>query len=154
MFDNKNPYTLWTEESGSITRYFVSFKDGQAIKREAEISQSVYLAFCQFVKTERNLRHWDERHKEYSELSDETLNNRAKYTPKSVEDVIVDMERSDILRKAVMELPEIQRRRFFLYYEHGHTYTTIGKMEGCCATAVRSSVEIARAKVKKKLSEV
>ena len=62
MFDNSNPYTLRTEVSGGITRYYVSFTDGQAIHRETEVSRPVYLEFLRFVKIERSLRRWDERH--------------------------------------------------------------------------------------------
>ncbi len=36
MFDNANPYTLRTEVSESMTRYFISFIDGQATLRETE----------------------------------------------------------------------------------------------------------------------
>jgi RNA polymerase sigma-70 factor (ECF subfamily) len=151
MFDNSNPYTLRTEERKGITRYLVSFKDGQAIAREIEVSATVYAAFFQFVKTERNLRRSDERHQEYSELTDETLNARARHTPKTVEELTIEAERTETLYRAIAELPEIQRRRFVLYYEYGMTYAAIGQLEGCSATSVKSSVDIARAKVIKKL---
>jgi RNA polymerase sigma-70 factor (ECF subfamily) len=151
MFDNTNHYVLRTEESKGMTHYFVSFKDGQTIRRETEVSQAVYLTFCQFVKTERNLRRWDERHTEYSELTEETLNDRTRHTPKTVEETIVKMERSEILQNAIAELPDIQRRRFVLYYEYGMTYAAIGQLEGCSATSVKSSVDIAREKLLRKL---
>ncbi|MDR2525916.1 MAG: sigma-70 family RNA polymerase sigma factor [Oscillospiraceae bacterium] len=134
-----------------MTRYFVSFKDGQGIRREVEISPEVYEAFAQFVKTERNLRRWDERHREYSELTDETLNNRAKRSPKSLEETAIDNERSEVLRQAIAELPEIQRRRFVLYFEYGMTCAAIGRMEGCSGASVKGSVDRAKAKVIEKL---
>jgi hypothetical protein len=62
MFDNTNPYTLRTEVVGGITRYYVAFTDGQAVLRETEVSRPVYLEFLRFVKVERNLRRFDERH--------------------------------------------------------------------------------------------
>jgi len=77
MFDNTNPYILRTEIIEGITHFYVSFADGQAIPRETEVSRPVYLEFCRFVKRERNLRRSDERHIEQSELTDETLYNRA-----------------------------------------------------------------------------
>jgi len=70
MFDNTNPYTLRTETVEGIIRYFISFTDGQAVYREIEVSRPVYLEFLRFVKTERNLRRWDERHSEQSDLTD------------------------------------------------------------------------------------
>jgi hypothetical protein len=56
MFDNTNQYTLRTEIHEGITRYYVSFADGQTVHRETEVSRPVYLEFLRFVKTERNLR--------------------------------------------------------------------------------------------------
>jgi RNA polymerase sigma-70 factor (ECF subfamily) len=151
MFDNTNHYALRTEESEGMTRYFISFKDGQAIQREIEVPQMVYLTFCQFVKTERNLRRWDERHTEYSELTEETLNDRARRTPKGVDEIAIEAERNEALCRAIAELPEIQRRRLLLYCEHGMTYAAIGRLEGCSATSVKGSADIARAKVIEKL---
>ena len=152
MFDNKIHYTLRTEESRGGIRYFAAFKDGQATPREVEVSEEVYLTFCQFVKTERNLRRWDERHTERYERTDDAVNYLAKQKPKSIDDVVVDNERNEILYRAIAELPDIQRRRLLLHYEQGLTYAAIGRLEGCSACAVRESVGRARTKVIKKLS--
>jgi RNA polymerase sigma-70 factor (ECF subfamily) len=153
MFDNTNHYALRTEVAEGIAHYFVSFKGGQAIVREIEVSETVYLAFCQFVKTERSLRRWDERHTEYSELTDETLNDRARFTQKGVDETAIETECTETLYRAIAELPEIQRRRFLLYCEHGMTYAAIGRLEGCSATSVKDSVDRASAKIITKLKE-
>ena len=151
MFDNTNPYTLRTEIVEGITRYYVFFIDGQADHCESEISHSVYLEFQRFVKVERNLRRWDERHSEQSDLTDETLHKRAFYPQKSVEDTTLDGLRDEQLKLAIQSLPEIQRRRFILYHEFGLTYKQIAKMEGCTKRAVKFSVDIANDKVKEQL---
>jgi len=140
MFDNTNPYTLRTEIFEGMTRYFISFMDGQAILRETEVSRPVYLEFLRFVKTERNLRRWDERHTEKSDLTDELLYDRALQKPKSVEDAVFDSLRNEKLRLAIQDLPEIQRRRFVLYHEFGLTYEQIAEMEGRRKSAVCESV--------------
>jgi RNA polymerase sigma-70 factor (ECF subfamily) len=111
VFDNTNQYTLRTENAEGITRYFISFTDGEDIRRETEVSRPVYNEFLRFVKTERNLRRWEERHIEQSDLTDETLNRRALNPPKSVEETIFDSQRNERLRQTVAELPEIGRRR-------------------------------------------
>jgi len=147
MFDNASHYTLRTEINEGITRYYVSFKDGQAIHRETEVSRPVYLEFQRFVKIERNLRRWDERHTEQSDLTDETLHSRAINPQKSVEDTAIDSIRDKNLRQAVERLPETQRRRFVLYHEFGLTYEQIAEMEGCTKRAVKFSVDIATAKI-------
>jgi len=149
MFDNTNPYTLRTEIVEGITHYYVSFSDGQAIPREIEVSRPVYLEFCRFVKRERNLRRSDERHMEQSELTDETLYNRALKPPKSVEESVFDGLRDERLRQAIAELPGIQRRRFVLHHEFGLTYEQIAEMEGCSFRAIKYSTDIAKEKIKK-----
>jgi len=147
MFNNENPYTLRTEIVEGITHYYVSFTDGQAIHRETEVSRPVYLEFLRFVKIERSLRHWDERHREHSELTDETLHSRAQNPPKSLEETVFDSLRNENLRLAIQQLPEIQRRRFVLHHEFGLTYEQIAQMEGCSSRAIEYSVSIAKAKI-------
>jgi len=148
MFDNSSPYILRTEIIDGITHYFVSFKDGQAILRETEVSRPVYLEFCRFVKRERNLRRSDERHIEQSELTDESLYCRAACPPKAVDEMVFDSMRDERLRQAIAELPEIQRRRFVLYHEFGLTYEQIADMEGCTKMPVKRSVDRAGEKIR------
>jgi len=148
MFDNTNPYILRTEIIDGITHYFVSFKDGQAVQHETEVSRPVYLEFCRFVKRERNLRRSDERHIEQSDLTDETLYNRAACPPKAVDETVFDSLRNEQLRQAIAELPKIQRRRFVLHHEFGLTYEQIAKMEGCKRQPVTRSVERAEEKIR------
>jgi RNA polymerase sigma-70 factor (ECF subfamily) len=149
MFDNTNPYTLRTEIVEGIMHYYISFSDGQAVPHETEVSRPVYLEFLRFVKLERNLRRSDERHIEQSDLTDETLYNRAEHPPKSVEETVFDSERDERLRQAVADLPEIQRRRFVLYHEFGLTYEQIAEMEGCTHVAVVHSLNKAKSAIKK-----
>ena len=149
MFDNSNPYTLNTEIVEGITRYYVSFADGQANHYELEIPHSVYLEFQRFVKVERNLRRWDERHREYSELTDEALDNRAMRPQKSVEDAALGSLQSGQLQLAIQSLPEIQRRRFILYYEFGLTYEQIAGIENCTFQVIARSIKTAENKIKK-----
>jgi len=151
MLKISNPYTLRTEIVENVTRYFVSFKDGQAIPHEVEVSRTLYQEFDAFRRDEKRQQTSFGRHIEHSELSDGTLYDRAFRKPDSVDDVVIKRGRMDAYRCVVAELPEIQRRRFVLYYEDGLTYREIGAIEGCGTTAVRSSVEIARAKIIKAL---
>ena len=148
MFGNENPYALRTEDNEGITRYYVSFHDGQAIPHEIEVSRPVYLEFLRFIKTERNLRRSDERHLEQSDLTDETLFRRALFPQKSVEETAFDSLRNEQLRQAIQQLPEIQRRRFVLYHEFGLTYEQIAEMEGCHFTSVRIAILRAEEKIR------
>jgi RNA polymerase sigma-70 factor (ECF subfamily) len=148
MFDNKNPYTLRAEVAEGITHYFISFADGQGYRKETEVSRLVYLEFCRFVKQERNLRRWDERHTEHSKLTEETLARRALRQPKSIDEMVSDNDRNKRLRQAIAELPETQKRRFSLYHEFGFTYEQIAKMEGRTRQPITRSIERAEAKIK------
>ncbi len=153
MFDNSSPYTLRTDESEGITRYYISFADGEGIQRETEVSRPVYLEFLRFIRTERNLHRWDERHIESSNLTDEELYDRASDKPKGVEETVFDSLRNEKLRLAIQSLPETQRRRFVLYHEFGLTYEQIAEMEGCSFQAVALSVGIANTAIKKYFSK-
>jgi len=151
VFDNTNPYTLRTEVIEGITYYYVSFKDGQALPRETEVSRPVYLKFLRFVKIERNIHRWDERHIEQSDLTDETLHEKALHKPKSVEETVFNSLQNEHLRIAIQGLPEIQRRRFVLYHEFGFTYEQIAKMDGCTKRAVKFSIDLAKKNIRKEI---
>ena len=154
MHNYENPYTLRTEIIEGITRYFVSFTDGQAVHRETEVSRPVYLEFLRFVSIERSLRHWDERHREHSELTEATLHKRALNPPASVEETVFDCLRNEQLRLAIQQLPEIQRRRFVLYHEFGLTYEQIAEMEGRHRTTICESVLRAEEKIREKIENI
>jgi len=151
MFANENPYTLRSEIARGITHYYVSFMDGQAIHRETEVSLPVYLEFLRFIQIERSLRHWDERHREHSDLTDETLSRRAANPPISLEETIFDSLQNEHLWTAIQGLPEIQRRRFVLYHEFGLTYEQIAKMEGCTKMPVKRSIDRAELKIREQM---
>ena len=140
-------YTLREEAAESGTRYFISFKDGQGGYHELEVSGQFFIEFRQMERRNRNLLQWDERHREFSEIYDETLNRRALRLPKSIEELIMEQERSELLNRTIAALPEIQKRRFLLYYEYDYNYYEIAAMENCTAQAVRRSVIIAREKI-------
>lgn len=109
-------YALREKATENGTRYFISFKDGQGGYHELEVSEQFFIEFRQMERRNRNLLQSDERHKEFFELSDEALNRRARVTPKGVDELIIEQERSELLRRTIAALPEIQRRRFLLYY--------------------------------------
>jgi RNA polymerase sigma-70 factor (ECF subfamily) len=147
----ENAYKLWIETTSDIPRYFVSFKDVQETQQQIEISFTLFTELRRMSRELRNLRRWDERHVEYSEQSDESLESRAANRAKSLEDTVIDSERDERLHRAIAELPEIQRRRFVLYHEYGLTYEQIGQAEDCSAVAVKHSVDKAKTNIRKTL---
>lgn len=153
MADRVKAYTLREESTESGTRYFISFKDGQGKSHELEVSEQFFMEFRQMERRNRNLLQWDERHREFNEVWDETLNRRALKLPKSIEEQMIEAERAELLCKAVDGLPEIQRRRFLLYYEYEFNFYQIAAMEHCTASAIQKSVAIAKEKVKAEMKK-
>lgn len=147
-------YTLRVESyADGVIKYFISFKDSTGAFQSLDVSKELYFAFRELERKNRNLQQADQRHREFNEVYDETLNRRARYTPKSVEEIIVETERSELLYKAIDSLPEIQKRRFLLYYEYDYNYYKIAAMENCTPQAVRRSVIIAREKIKAQMKQ-
>ncbi len=146
-------YTLREESTESGKRHFISFKDGQGKHHELEVSEQLFMEFRQMERRNRNLQQWNQRHREFNEVWDETLYRRAQRVPKSLDERMIEEERNSLLRKAVACLPEIQRRRFLLYYEYDFNFRQIGEMEHCKASAVQKSVSIAREKVKAEMEK-
>ena len=153
MWYRRRTYILWEEVTENGTRYFISFKDGQDISHELNVSYDFYMAFRRLELDNRRLENWDWRHREFSEIYDETLNRRALRLPKAVDELIIEEEQAELLRKAIAALPEIQRRRFLLYHEYDLNYYQIGAMEHCTPQAVRRSVIIAREKIKAQMKK-
>jgi len=154
MFDNSSPYALRRKVIGGLTHYYIVFKDGQAVAQEVEVSRVVYLEFTRFIKQERNLRRSDERHIEQSELTEATLHKRAADTQKDFEDSMLDHLRDERLRQAISDLPEVQRRRFILYYEYGLTYEQIAEIDGRHFTSIRESILVAEEKIRGEIEKV
>lgn len=146
-------YTLKEEITENGTRCFIVFKDGQGDYHELEVSPAFYAEFRRLELNNRKLENWDWRHREFNEVWDETLNKRARKLPKSIEKLMIEAERSELLQQASASLPEIQRRRFLLHYEYDYKLCEIGKMEHCAASSVGKSISIAKEKIKAQMKK-
>ena len=112
------------------------------------MSEQLFLEFRQMERRNRNLQQWNQRHREFNEVWDETLYRHALRVPKTLDERMIEKERNELFYKAVARLPEIQRRRFLLYYEYDFNFYQIAEMEHCTASAIQKSVSVAREKVK------
>ena len=111
------------------------------------------MAFRRLELDNRRLENWDWRHREFSEVRDETLNRRALRLPKAVDEFIIEEERAELLYKAIATLPKIQKRRFLLYYEYEYNYYEIAAMEHCTASSVGQSINRAKEKIKAQMKK-
>ena len=107
-------YTLREESTESGTRYFISFKDGQGEHHELEVLEQLFVEFRQMERRNRKLQQWNQRHREFNEVWDETLYRQAIRVPKTLDERMIEKERNEIFAKAVAQLPEIQRRHYIL----------------------------------------
>ena len=143
--DKYNPYTLAIQEG----HCYLSFKDGSAVLQRIEIDERLYGVFDKFELEDISYLNRLSRHIEHSELSDVALNNRAFYRPESLEDVVIKKQEREALHKAIIKLPEIQRRRLLLYFFGGLTYEQIAKLEGCKRQAIQCTIQAALKNLKK-----
>ena len=153
MWYRRRTYILREEVTENGTRYFISFKDGQGISYELNVSYDFYMAFRRLELDNRRLENWDWRHREFSEIYDGTLNRRALRLPKAIDELIIEEEQAELLRKVIAALPEIQRRRFLLYYEYEYNYYEIAAMEHCTASSVGQSITRAKVKIKAQMKK-
>ena len=149
----KRSYWLREVVTKDGTSYHISFRDGQGKIQKLCVPYDFYMAFRRLELDERKLENWDWRHREFSEIYDETLNRRALRLPKDVDELIIEEEQAELLRKAIAVLPEIQRRRFLLYYEYEYNYYKIAAMEHCTASSVGQSITRAKEKVKAQMKK-
>ena len=149
MFHDNNQYALRKEIVGGFTHYYITFTNAHGESHDTQVPRNVFATYLRFEKDERNLRRWDERHREQSDLTETTLHRRALHLPRNVEDMVVDAEHGELLRRAIAELPEVQKRRFLMYHDDGLTFEEIATLESCTKRAIKFSVDIAEEKVRK-----
>ena len=147
--DKSNPYTLSIENH----TYYISFTDGQGIFHKQQISMELYAAFNGFELDDISLMNEASRHLEQSELTEETLNQRAVDPQEPVEDHVYRRIMYQELHRAIAQLPAVQRRRLLFYYFGGYTYEQIAQMEGCKHPAIMKSVAAAEKSIKKYFSK-
>lgn len=83
---SEKAYTLKEEIRENGTRYSVGYKDGQGDHHELEVSPAFYTEFRRLESNNRKLENWDCRHREFSEVWEETLNRRALRLPKNMDE--------------------------------------------------------------------
>lgn len=143
--DKYNPYILSIEDEKEI----ISFKDGTGTYHRLEVSHTLFSQFDDFEL--EDISHLNEmsRHYEFSELSEQSINERAFLPPESIEDAVFRKLQNAQLHAAMQMLPEKQRKRLILYYFQNYTYAQIAEMEGCTVMPVKRSIDKAVAQLAK-----
>lgn len=135
--DKQNPYTLSIENG----KEYVSFHDSEGTYHQLEVTHALFSQFNDFELEDISYLNAVSRHYEFSELTEQTLNERAFLLPESTEDAVLRKLEIDQLYAAIRELPEKQRKRLILYYFGNYTYAQIAQMEGCTVMPVKRSID-------------
>ena len=139
-----NPYTLLVINN----KYYVEFKDVKNILNTVEVTEEQFEAFNEFELEDKSQMNKDERHKERSEVYEETLYKRANLIYDSVEDDFIKKSRYEDLMKAINELPKTIKRRIKMFYFEELTTSQIATLEHCSDRMIRKSLEQGRNKIK------
>lgn len=150
--DKDNPYTL--QHCEKTKKYKVLFKDSSGRFQCVEVSSVIYEILDDFeLEDLAELNRFD-RHIEHSEVYEESLHNRAVDKPMELEDFVIQKVSFEELKKAINQLPSIQKRRIKLYYFEDKTLEEIAEIEGCSKVAVKYSLDNAKAELKEKLKNL
>ena len=147
--DRDNPYEIFTTGiNTACPHYYLSFKDGSGTKRCLQIDKALFDAFDGFELDDLSFMNEADRHYEQSEQSEEALVRRAFQSQESVEETVFQRVENEALHRAIVQLPEKQRRRLVLYYFGGLTYGQIAEMEECTIMPVKRSIDAAIERLK------
>ncbi len=150
--DKDNPYRLFTVgASTSEPHYFIQFKDGGGTEHCLEIEKPLFELFDQFELDDLTRLNELDRHLDERELSTVPADESEEIRKQSAELTALRNLESEALHIAILQLPEIQRRRLILYYYGGLDDRQIAKIEGCSQSAVSQTLSIAIKNMRKLL---
>ena len=142
--DKYNPYKLNIYKG----RYVVTFQNNKVF-----ISEEIFSLMNKFELEDISQMHKYERHIEHSNLCEETLYYRMVKRELPIIDEIIKKEKIKNFYYAILKLPETQRRRLILYYFKEKTLKQIALIENCSIHSIFVSIERAKEKIKKILSD-
>ena len=152
--DKDNPYSLNFKENN----YVVSFKTVKNEYKEVKVSEEVFKAFDKFELEDISQLHKVDKHIDMrvidnTESMDIILFNNAVNDEISIEEQIENKILQEELKKAILELSEVQKRRVIKYYFENKTLQKISEEEGCSITSVKESLDSSINKLRKKLKK-
>lgn len=143
--DKQNPYTLSIENG----KEYISFRDTEGTYHKIEVTHALFSQFNDFELEDISYLNAVSRHYEFSELSEQAINERAFLPQEPIEDAVFRKLQYAQLYTAIQTLPEKQRGRLILYYFRNYTYAQIADMEGCTVMPVKRSIDKALAQLAK-----
>lgn len=120
---------------------------------EVEVSRDVYELIDDMQREHWRLERRESRHSWHIEdmREGDLPHEEHVVTPEQLAMRRVDDE---ALGRALMGLPEVQRRRFLLHHLEGLPVKTVARLEGCSDRAVKYSLALARKNLREALGEM
>ena len=143
--DKQNPYTLSIENG----KEYISFHDTEVTYRKIEVTHVLFSQFNDVELEDISYLNTVSRHYEFSELTEQAINERAFLPQEPIEDAVFRKLQYAQLYTAIQTLPDKQRERLILYYFRNYTYAQIAEMEGCTVMPVKRSIDKALAQLAK-----
>ncbi len=144
-----NPYTLLIENSN----YYVLFKDGRFILHKIKISKEIFEAFNSFELDDKKIMNEFDRHIEHYELTEESIYKNSSQNELNVEKQVIKKSEYETLKKAINELPIIQRERVKKYFFENKTYDEIAKEECVNKSSIKRAIDNGLENISKKLQD-
>lgn len=148
--DNYNQHKILSCENKD--KYIIIFKDIQNINFSIEVTEEIYYTFNKFKLEDKSQMNKYDRHIEHSQITETTLNKRAINKEITVEEIVISNLEKEKIHKAILKLPEIQRRRIKMYFFEELTQKEIANKEGTSIRAVQYSMKIALKNLRKFLN--
>lgn len=138
-------YSIEKDEIKKVYRIKFMSEEG---KQCIEITEEVSEVFCNSKRINDAIQNEYRRHIEHSELTEITLNKRAKYKVETVEETLINNRSIDEILNDIPGLTDVQKYRYSLNYK-GFFLTEIAKMEGCSIKAISKSIKQAEVIIEK-----
>lgn len=145
-------YERSTSDTEGGTGYFVTISTSACVEVEIEVPREVYELLDEMQREYWRLEKRESRHSWHIEDMKESDLPHEKYV-QTPEQVMMHRVESAEIRSALMELPEVQRRRFLLHYLEELPIKVVARMEGCSDRAVKYSLALARKNLREALEE-
>ena len=118
-----------------------------------EVDYKTYKSFFSFKSMDRRYQNFVNNYIEQSELTEYSLHQRLLEEPPTTLDELYTNEVYQALYEAIESLDTLQRSRLVRYYFDSMTYSQIATMDGCSIASIKSSIDIAKGKIKVKIKK-
>lgn len=115
-----------------------------------EVSEEIALFFEKCKKKEHSEKEKIRRHKAYYSLDvDNGIEKQVLHPPRTPEEIYIANEEEQERYMAIMQLPEVQMRRYYAYHYQELKMTEIAKIEGVSVKAISKTIDKAEKNIEK-----